>query len=105
MEALGTVAVWGRSHRYRRRHSAIPDDQRSRFERDRDRILYSSAFRRLSGITQVVRAGEADVFHTRQQHTIKVAQVGRRLAQKCIKEQSSLAKKLGLDPEVVEAAC
>jgi len=52
-----------------------------------------------------VRAGEADVFHTRQQHTIKVAQVGRRLAQKCIKEQSSLAKKLGLDPEVVEAAC
>jgi hypothetical protein len=36
--------------------------------------------RRLSGITQIVRAGEADVFHTRQQHTIKVAQVGRRLA-------------------------
>src|SRR5215469_15210497 len=105
MEALGTVAVWGRSHRYRRRHSAVEDDQRNRFERDRDRILYSSAFRRLSGITQIVRAGEADVFHTRQQHTIKVAQVGRRLAQKCIAEQPKLSAELGIDPEVVEAAC
>jgi dGTPase len=56
-------------------------------------------------LTQVVRAGEADVFHTRQQHTIKVAQVGRPLAQNCIKKQPSLAHALGIDPEVVEAAC
>lgn len=96
---------WTLEDRSRRRHSAVPDDQRSRFERDRDRILYSSAFRRLSGITQIVRAGEADVFHTRQQHTIKVAQVGRRLAQKCLVDQSTLSAELGLDPEVVEAAC
>jgi dGTPase len=72
---------WSEKQRKTRRHSIAKDDQRDRFERDRDRILYSSAFRRLAGITQVVRAGEADVFHTRQQHTIKVAQVGRRLAQ------------------------
>lgn len=45
------------------------------------------------------------MFHTRQQHTIKVAQVGRRLAQKLLKEQSDEATFRGLDPEVVEAAC
>lgn len=45
------------------------------------------------------------MFHTRQQHTIKVAQVGRRLAQKLCKEQPKDALHRGLDPEVVEAAC
>ncbi len=96
--------MWTAADRGNRRYSAVRDDQRSRFERDRDRILYSSAFRRLSGVTQIVRAGEADVFHTRQQHTIKVAQVGRRLAQKCVAEQRELSESLGVDPEVVEAA-
>lgn len=52
-----------------------------------------------------MRAGEADVFHTRQQHSIKVAQVGRRLAQKLLAEQQDAANARGLDPEVVEAAC
>lgn len=80
-------------------------DQRAEFQRDRDRILYSSAFRRLSGITQVVRAGEADVFHTRQQHTLKVAQVGRRLAEMCLAQQGEIAGQLHLEPELVEAAC
>jgi dGTPase len=98
------VAVWSEADRTRRRHSVAAEDQRHRFERDRDRILYSSAFRRLSGITQIVRAGEADVFHTRQQHTLKVAQVGRRLAQKCVAEQPDLSEFLGVHPEVVEAA-
>lgn len=68
-------------------------------------MLYSSAFHRLAGITQIVRAGEADVFHTRQQHTIKVAQVGRRLGQKLLAEQPEEAAFRGLHPEVVEAAC
>ncbi|HKI73912.1 MAG TPA: deoxyguanosinetriphosphate triphosphohydrolase, partial [Pseudomonadales bacterium] len=67
--------------RFERRHNKIRNDQRPPFARDRDRILYSSAFHRLSGITQIVRAGEEEVFHTRQQHSIKVAQVGRRLAE------------------------
>lgn len=52
-----------------------------------------------------MRAGEANVFHTRLQHTIKVAQVGRRLAQKLLKEQPKEAAHRGLDPEIVEAAC
>lgn len=80
-------------------------DQRRAFERDRDRILYSSAFHRLAGITQIVRAGELDIFHTRQQHTYKVAQIGRRLAQHLVREQKAEAEMHGLDPEVVEAAC
>lgn len=80
-------------------------DQRKAFERDRDRILYSSAFHRLAGVTQIVRAGELDIFHTRQQHTYKVAQIGRRLAEHSIRQQKAEADMHGLDPEVVEAAC
>jgi len=97
--------IWGKNERSIRRHAVGDDDQRSRFARDRDRILYSSAFHRLSGVTQIVRAGEEDVFHNRQQHSLKVAQVGRRLAENCLEKTPSEAKKQGLDPEVVEAAC
>jgi len=52
-----------------------------------------------------VRAGEADVFHTRQQHTLKVAQVGLRLAEQFVKHQEEIAREYGVEPEVVEAAC
>jgi len=85
--------------------SAAGLDQRDEFARDRDRILYCSAFHRLAGITQIVRAGELDIFHTRQQHTYKVAQIGRRLAEHRLSEQPEAAKLHGLHPEVVEAAC
>jgi dGTPase len=88
-----------------RRHNATPEDQRQVFQRDRDRILYSSAFRRLAGITQIARAGEADVFHTRLAHTLKVGQVGRRLAEFVIQNQPEECAALGVHPEVVEAAC
>lgn len=85
--------------------AASAQDQREPYEIDRDRILYSSAFHRLAGITQIVRAGELDIFHTRQQHTYKVAQIGRRLAQNVIRKQGTEAELHGVDPEVVEAAC
>lgn len=96
---------WNDADRAQRQHKNTGGDQRSEFERDRDRLIYSSAFHRLAGITQIVRAGEGGVFHTRQQHTIKVAQVGRRLGQKLLREQQDEAAYRGLDPEVVEAAC
>lgn len=99
------MSLWSAQDRESRRHDASKPDQRAQFAIDRDRILYSSAFHRLAGVTQIVRAGEADLFHTRQQHSIKVAQVGRRLAERCIKEYPSESEKLGLHPEVVEAAC
>lgn len=96
---------WDLKARRERRHKVAGSDQRAPFGRDRDRVLYSSAFHRLAGITQVVRAGEAEYFHTRQQHTLKVAQVGRRLAEYVHRENPRLARTWGVHPEVVEAAC
>lgn len=56
-------------------------DQRSPFERDRDRVLYTEHFHRLSGVTQVARTGESYIYHDRLSHSLKVAQIGRRLAE------------------------
>lgn len=89
--------------RTKRLHSISKSDQRFPFEIDRDRILHSSAFHRLDGVTQIARTGEETIFHTRQQHTYKVAQIGRRLAQSLIRQHPR--KKHLIDPEVIEAAC
>jgi dGTPase len=79
-------------------------DQRDPFERDRDRILYSSAFRRLAGITQVAHAAEGQVFHNRLTHTLKVAQIAQRLAEHRRRAQPELAEEVGLNAEVAQAA-
>ena len=80
-------------------------DQRTDGQRDRDRILHSSALRRLAGVTQVALANERYVFHNRLTHTLKVAQVARRLAEYAIVDQGDAASSLGgIDPDVVEAA-
>ena len=81
------------------------EDQRGPFQRDRDRIIYTSAFRRLGWVTQVVSAQEGDPFHNRLTHTLEVAQVGKRLAEKLLEEQREEAAEVGgIEPEVVEAA-
>jgi dGTPase len=88
----------------RRYSNDRPPDQRDAFQRDRDRILYTSAFRRLAGKTQVASTGEGHVFHNRLTHTLEVAQIARRLAEK-LQAQPDLVNVVGgLDPEVVEAA-
>jgi dGTPase len=80
-------------------------DQRTAGQVDRDRILYSSEFRRLSGVTQVVSPGQEEIFHNRLTHTLKVAQLARRLAEHFCKHQSVEARSWGgIDPDVVEAA-
>ncbi len=65
---------------------------RSDFQRDRDRIIHSSAFRRLKHKTQVFVHHEGDHFRTRLTHTIEVSQVAR-----------ALARSLGLDEDLAEA--
>lgn len=81
------------------------DDQRNAFQRDRDRLLYSSALRRLAGVTQVVHAAEGSIFHNRLTHSLKVAQIGRRLAEYLIQCQPESVEAIGgIDPDVVETA-
>lgn len=90
-----------------RRERLLPSrkDLRNPFQRDRDRVLYSPEFRRLSGVTQVASASEGDFFHNRLTHSLKVAQVGRRLAERLLKEYPAEIEALGgLDPDVVETA-
>jgi dGTPase len=92
-----------------RRHSPpkiSEGDNRSPAQRDRDRILYTSAFRRLVEVTQVASPDPAHVFHNRLTHSLQVAQVGRSLAEKIRQRQPHLADEVGgIDPDVVEAAC
>lgn len=90
-----------------RHHTKAPDDdQRGPFEIDRDRILYCLAFRRLAGVTQVVHAAEGHVFHNRLTHSLKVAQVGRRLAEHINRDQKDAVAELGgVSADVVETAC
>lgn len=87
-----------------RRHGRS-DDQRTVFQRDRDRVLYSEAFRRLQGVTQVVSAREGLVFHNRMTHSLKVAQVARRIAEHLGKQDAARLEAVGgLDADVAEAA-
>ena len=98
------------SDREERQHNLFggknkPGDRRNSFKIDRDRILYSSAFRRLAQVTQVVTAQEGHVFHNRLIHSLKVAQLARRLAESLLEEQPIIAEEVGgIDPDVVEAA-
>ena len=62
-------------------------DGRTPFQRDRDRILYAGAFARLAEITRVVSPEHGHVFHNRLTHSLKVGQIARRIAEKCIREQ------------------
>jgi dGTPase len=71
-----------------------PHPYRSDFERDRDRIIHCSAFRRLEGKAQVFTPGLDDYYRTRLTHSIEVAQIGR-----------TIAKELSLNESLTEAIC
>lgn len=67
---------------------------RDDFDRDRDRVIHSTAFRRLEGKTQVFTPGLNDHYRTRLTHTIEVSQIGR-----------TIARYLGVNESLTEAIC
>jgi dGTPase len=92
-EELAVYAVTERNSRGRA-FAEEPHRWRTNFERDRDRIIHCSAFRRLEGKTQVFTPGLDDYYRTRLTHSIEVAQIGR-----------TISRALGLNENLTEAIC
>jgi dGTPase len=102
MTELAPYAVSEANSRGRRLPEAAPQG-RSEFQRDRDRIIHSGAFRRLEYKTQVFVNHEGDLFRTRLTHSIEVAQIARSIARSLhlnedLAEAISLAHDLGHTP-------
>ena len=78
-----------------RRYEESPENgecKRDPFQRDRDRIMHSRAFRRMMHKTQIFNANKGDHFRNRLTHTLEVSQIAR-----------SIGKTLGLNDELIEA--
>ncbi len=84
----------------------LPENEyRNAFEIDRDRIIHSTAFRRLQGKTQVYVTGQSDQYRTRLTHSIEVAQIGRSVVNYLNRSSEFLTSAYQIDSALVEAAC
>jgi dGTPase len=91
--ALATYAAHP-EHSRGRRYAEPSPEYRSEYQRDRDRIVHSTAFRRLVYKTQVFVNHEGDLYRTRLTHSLEVAQIAR-----------TVARAMGLNEELSEAIC
>ncbi|WP_285905933.1 dGTP triphosphohydrolase [Pseudodesulfovibrio pelocollis] len=81
------------------------DKGRTPFEQDRDRIIYSPAFRRLQSKTQVFLSGEFDFYRTRLTHSIEVSQIGRSIVNHLNRSSDELGDGFHIDQDLVESIC
>ena len=94
LHSLATKSAFSKGRQYQEAEC----DVRTAFQKDRDRIIHSKAFRRLKHKTQVFIAPEGDHFRTRLTHTLEVAQISRTIARAlCLNEDLTEAIALGHD--------